>query len=486
VTLRNQVVSGLKWSAAGRFGSQLLSWAATIVVIRLLAPADYGLMAIIAVIIAFLTHINELGLGSALVQSREIDNEQAGAVFGAMLLLGTTLSVVLALAGPAIASFYDEPRLAMLVAVAGLQFIVNAIAVIPDSMLRRSLDFRSLALADLVWAICNSLVTLWLAIIGWGVWALVLGNLFGAAIHTLILTVLNKRRVWPNLRLRKALGLLSFGGYMTASRYAWFFMYQADILIGSKLLGKEALGLYSVSVHLATLPMQKAMGIISQVGFSAVSRMQDRAEHVHAGLAKAIRLLAYLMLPLLCGLACVAPEFIGVVLGDNWGGAVVPLQIVALTVPLRMLSVILSTVVTGLGRADVDLRNTLTGLIVMPLCFTVGAQWGANGLAASWLFAVPAVLLLNYPRTRKVVGLTITQLCRLIAQPLLATVIMSAALITLRFATQDEFAAWVRLGLLFITGTVTYSVAAWLLDPQLREDIRATSIFRRISAGLAH
>lgn len=485
MTLRAQVVSGLKWSATGKIASQLFGWAVTIIVIRLLTPTDYGLMAIIAVIIAFLSHANELGLGTALVQAREIDDEQAGAVFGAMLLLGTALSLILAAVGPAIARFYEDPRLGALVAVAGLQFVVNAVAVIPDSMLRRTMNFKAIAIADIVWAISNSLATLWLAIDDRGVWALVLGNLFGAIVHTLTLTLLNTHRVWPNLRLRRAGGLLGFGGYMTGSRFAWFFMSQADVLIGSKFLSKEGLGLYSVSLHLASLPMQKAMGIVNQVGFSAISRMQDHGVEVTAGMGKAIRLLAYAVLPVLVGLACVAQEFVQVVLGANWDGAVLPLQLVALAVPLRMLGAVLSTAVTGLGRADVDFRNTLTGVALMPLCFVAGVQWGAEGLAASWLVAVPAVFLLNYERTRSVVGLTMQQIGKAIAIPLLATVIMAVALLSLGHVVHDGPSPWVRLLMLIVVGAAVYGSTALFFDPQLREELRSTALFRRFSATLA-
>jgi O-antigen/teichoic acid export membrane protein len=276
--------------------------------------------------------------------------------------------------------------------------------------------------------------------------------------------------------------LLGFGGYMTASRFAWFFMSQADVLLGSKFLGKEALGLYSVSLHLASLPMQKTMGIINQVAFSAISRTQDQAAVARAGIAKAIRLLAHAILPVLVGLACVAPDFIPVVLGANWGGAVLPLQLVALAVPLRMLSAILSTAVSALGRADVDFRNTLTGVVVMPLCFLAGMQWGAVGLAASWIVGVPVVYALNNQRTRSVLGLSMGDILAVIARPALATLLMAAALLGLRHVLKDTAGAPSILAALIVAGTVVYSAAAWVFDAEFRQEVLSFAWVRRLRA----
>jgi O-antigen/teichoic acid export membrane protein len=223
------------------------------------------------------------------------------------------------------------------------------------------------------------------------------------------------------------------------------------------------------------------MGIINQVAFSASSRTQDDATVARTGLSTAIRLLAYSTLPLLVGLACVAPEFIPLLLGEKWVGAVLPLQLMAIAVPFRILSALLSTAVSGLGRADVDFRNTLTGVVVMPLCFLAGLQWGAIGLAGSWLVGTPCVLLMNYGRTRSVVGLTMAQTLQLTARPALATLLMVLAIVALRIALADRFPSWGLLLAMLVGGGLTFGVAAWSLDSKLREMARATSIFGRIN-----
>ncbi len=480
VTIRNQIKSGLKWSAASKAASQLVSWIATIYVIRLLVPGDYGLMAMATVVVAFLSTFHEFGLGSALIQARDLDEEKIGAVYGAMLLLGIALSGILAASSWWIAQFFDEPRLQTVMAVAGVQFILSAITIVPESMLRRNMQFRLLGIADLIGAITTSLSTLALALHGQGVWSLVLGNLLGALSRLSILVAWSPRRVRPNLRLRGVGNLLSYGGHITAARFLAYFMSQSDILIGAKLLGKDAIGLYSVAVNLASLPMEKAMGTINQVAFSAIARMQDQPHAVRVGLTSAIRLLFYLTLPAILGLASISAEFVPLVLGDKWIDSVLPLQLVAIVIPIRMMNGILFTAVTGLGYADVGFKNTLTGAVVLPLCFFVGAHWGVNGLAAAWVLGAPTVFALNFRRNSHVTGVSAKGLFSAISIPLFAALLMCLLILLTKRIIPIHFGSWLGLFSLVLFGAIVYGLVVIVIDSRLRDEIRSWQLVRRV------
>lgn len=480
MTIKKQITSGLKWSALSKGISQLVSWVITIYVIRLLAPGDYGLMAMVSVVIAFLSTFNEFSLGSALVQSKKLNNEEIGAVYGAMLILGVLLSALLALVSPFIAIFFNEPRLQLLITVAGLQFLLNATTIVPEAMMQREMTFKPLSLADLTGVVVSSLCTLALAFNHLGVWSLVLGNLAGALIKAAILITLNPRRVSPHLRLRGAATFLSYGGYMTGAKFVAYFMAQADVLIGAKLLGKDALGLYTVSLQLASLPVDKAMSTVNQVTFSAVSRLQDDKQALQSGLLKGIRWLAYVTLPLIYGLASVAPEFIPLVLGSDWRGAVLPLQLVAIVIPLRMITAFISTAIYGVGRADIGFINTIAGAVILPICFLIGAQWGAVGLAMAWVVGMPIVFLINFSRSKNALYLSGRQLIRTLAYPFSAVLAMVMTLQLLRFMLPATLNPWAELSLLISSGAVTYVGIAWLLDPQLRQEVRVMPWVQRI------
>ena len=468
MSIRHRFISGLKWSALGKTLSQAFSWVITIFVIRLLAPSEYGLMAIAMMVISFLTHLNEFGLGSALVQAQDIDDEQCGAVFGVMLIIACTFASILALSSPLFAWFFDEPRLSMVIAVAGIGFIVTALATIPESMLRREMNFKALAIADMFFVFSGSLVTLAMAWQDFGVWALVIGNLFGATIKTITLHILSPRKIIPNLQFSRCRTFLGFGGYLTASRFAWLTMTQSDVLIGAKIFGKEALGFYSVALDLASLPMNKAMSVINQVTFSAISKMQDQNAATRSGLLEGFKWLAYIVFPAVAGMAVTAPEFVPIILGKNWIGVTIPLQLMAISIPIRMINSVLSTTVVALGRADIDFRNAITGLLIMPTCFVIGAQFGPVGLAGAWLVAIPLIFMINFPRSARVIGISASDLFKVFRLPLLATLLMILSVFSARYFLKEHIDGILLLCALVLTGIAIYIISMSIFDNKFR------------------
>jgi teichuronic acid exporter len=202
--------------------------------------------------------------------------------------------------------------------------------------------------------------------------------------------------------------------------------------------------------------------------------MQDQKHELQLGLLNAIRILAYITFPLIYGMASVAPEFIPAVLGPHWDGAVLPLQIIAVVIPLRMISSLYSTAIFGMGRSDVVFRNTLVGVVVFPLCFYIGAQWGAVGLAAGWLIGMPTVFLINFNQMRRVIGISYLDLIRSIAHPFCSALCMVGALLFIRIFLPKTLDNWIVLACLIFFGATVFSVFAFSIDVRLRKDIQNT------------
>ena len=159
-------------------------WALTIVVMRLLNPADYGLMAMGTTVIAFAAMLSEMGLGTAIVQMPKYDPDVVRSIAGMVLLLNLALTLVVMAASPLAALFFHEPRVSAIISVSALQFFVNAIGVAPDAILRREMRFQSLAYVEVAAGVVAGVSTLSCAFYGLGVWSLVLGNLIGALYRT--------------------------------------------------------------------------------------------------------------------------------------------------------------------------------------------------------------------------------------------------------------------------------------------------------------
>ncbi len=454
--LKKQVLSGLGWSAGNRFISQLFTWAVTIVVMRLLSPGDYGLMAMAGFFINLLMLLNELGLGAALIQKKEIDDLFLRQIFGLLLLSNVILFLLLSVSAPMIANFFNEQRIAGVIRISSMQFLMMSFSIIPQSLLIRSMHFRKLSIIDLISTVTGSLATLMLAVTGYGVWSLVWGSLTINLVRTIGLTGASRFIGIPSFSIKGLRQAMFFGGYVMGSRILWFFYTQADTFIIGKLLGKELLGYYSVSMQLASLPMEKTSGIINQVAFPAFSTVQDDSERVSSYFLKAIRIGSFFAFPILWGISSIAPELVAVFLGDKWHNASLPLQLLSLVIPFRMISNLMSPALLGLGRPDISFYNTLLGFVVMPLAVLISTHWGLSGVCLAWMIFFPLVLWLNLSRVVPVIGISVSDVVTTMAKPIAAAATMYAAVMSLKALLGHDPKSISHLVLFIITGMIVY------------------------------
>ena len=235
-------------------------------------------------------------------------------------------------------------------------------------------------------------------------------------------------------------------------------------MLGARFLSKPALGEYSIAMHLAMLPLSKLMSIVNSVAFPAIASLNRTNGLSVEVLLVSLRVLAHIVFPALWGLAAISPLLVPVALGPAWDGAILPLQIICLVLPLRLLSVLLSTALQGLGHAGIDLRNTITGVVVLPACFVAGSQFGPVGLATAWLVGLPLVVALNLRRAAPVLGLRLRGIVGALARPALVSgALFLVVYASSGFAMDRAYGAIGLLGVLTI-GTLCYSILLWFLD----------------------
>jgi O-antigen/teichoic acid export membrane protein len=199
--------------------------------------------------------------------------------------------------------------------------------------------------------------------------------------------------------------------------------------------------------------------------------MQDELPRFRARLLDACRLLAFVAMPVLWGISAVSPEFVSLTLGERWLDAIFPLQVVTLIIPIRMISAVFGTSVSALGRADVDVRNMLLSCIVLPIAFLSGVQWGVQGLALSWVGAVPLLFYLNYSRMRRVLGIRLRDVGAAVFGSIAAGVTMYIAVSGARLVLNAMPEAY-RFGALIAVGATTYLFVATRLDKKIWIDVK--------------
>lgn len=465
MSLRSEVLHSLKWLAAARFVSQLIAWSVTLVVIRILAPSDYGLMAIAEILIGFAVLFREMGLYEAMVQKRDLTPRQIEQSFGILLVGNSMIYVLLFASAPWLAAFFGDPRLIDITRVLGIQFPLAAVGVVQDAILSRRMDFKRKSFVNLAVLVGNSVTTLSFALSGAGVWALVYGSLAGSVIRPAALVLAARYWCRPRFSREGMAPLLRFGSFITTNRIMWYVYSKADIFFIGKLLGKEALGFYSVAMQLATLPMQKTAEILNQVGLAAYSSVQQDMETLRSHYLKVIRILSLLAFPIFWGISSIAPELVNVVLGQRWAAVIVPLQVLGLVMPVRMIEHGSGGPVTAIGKPHLGTIGQVFALIIMPPAFFIGAWYGGLlGACLAWVTGYPILVLIRLRIVLPALGVTYGQYFRSMRGPASGGVAMYAVVIAARQTIAIPLLpSWAGLILLIALGAITYTGYMWFV-----------------------
>jgi PST family polysaccharide transporter len=470
--LRAQAVKSAAWYGVTRLWSQLLSWGVSIMLARLLMPADYGLFAIALSITMLLELLQDFGLGTALVQRQGLTRPQINAVFWVVMASSLTITAGTFLAADALSAFYAEPSLTWALRVLCLTFLLNSVGMVPYSLLTRALNLRHRSLADVTGSTAGAVASLILAYLGYGVWALVLGQLTRSLVIACMLFALSR---WvPGLDVtREGLGdLLLFGVRIAGMHVVGNLAPTVSVFVLARVLGGAAVGLFSMAQGLAEAPHRISTAIINQVSFPVFSRLQGQPEMLASYFLNISKYLAVVSLPIQAGLVLVAPDLIPVLLSAKWEAMIVPFQIVCVESAVVVLTLAASPLLTALGKANLLLARSFLSVCAMVTATLVGVPFGLVGVAVARVVAmVPLRLTLLVPCLWALAVPMRTYLRNLVS-PMLATALMSAAVLTVRHTLPSDARPIERLGVSVLVGAVTYVVAILLLDRTVGTDLR--------------
>jgi teichuronic acid exporter len=471
IGLKQKVINSFMWLSSTTFLGQAATWVITLVVIRLLKPEDYGLMSMAAVFIGFLTIVNQIGLGPAVIQKADLAEQDLRNANGWVLVINIVLFIALFFCAPAIAWFFNEPRLTSITRVLGLSFILISLYFLPQSLMAREMNFKTRSLIELGANLCSGVVVLGLAWDGFGVWALVLGTLCSHLVKAVAYNTYKVYRHKPAFSLEGMRSMLVFGGYVSISRIIWYFYSQADILICGKIFGKDILGLYAVSMQLVSIPMNKISPMLSQVGFSAFSRVQTELAIVQKYYLEAVHLISLLAFPLFWGSAVIAPEAIPWLLGAKWTSAIVPIQLLSLVMPIRFIGTIYGPVLAGRGRPDVSMWNMIAAMIIMPVAFFIGAHWGIRGVCLAWVIAYPLIFVFMTYRVLNTLKIPAVKFLQAFWLPIAASFPMALGVLAIKSHIPLPIA--ITVPVVILLGIVFYAATILLINRNELNQIKA-------------
>ena len=468
-SIGDKVRSAIIWRSGSQIVAQIVTWASTFLVIRILSPSDYGLFAMSQVVLVLLNLLNGYGLASALIQRETVEPRHVRQLFGMLLLLNFGMAALQFVAAPLAAAYYRQPMVADLLRVQSLFYLATPFIALPYALLSREMDYRRQAQANLASAVAGAATALGGALAGWGVWTLVAAPIVLFWVRALFLTVAAHSLVRPSFDFRGAGAAFGYGGAIALSQILWFVQSQADIFIAGRSFSPHQLGVYTTALFLTQILVSKFVPPLNDVAFSAYARIQSDREAIARAFVKAARLILLIALPFYAGLWAVAEPLVLTVIGAKWAETVPVVHVLALAMPLMTVQILFAPATNALGRPRIAVHNAAAGAVLMPIAFLIGVRFGLMGLAWAWLASMSALLVATAANSMPVIGIRTKALAGAILPSLLASTAMALVVMLVDHAL-PAMAPQPRLLLLVAVGAAAYGGLLWLFARELLVD----------------
>lgn len=398
---KNSALKNLIWRFAERCGAQLVTFIVSIVLARILAPEDYGQIALITVFTTIMQVFVDSGLGTALIQKKDANDLDFSSVFYFNFVICLVLYVVMFVAAPFIAGFYGDSSLTPIIRVISLIIIISGVKGIQQSYVSRNMLFKRFFYSTLGGTIFSAFLGIALAYTGFGVWAIVAQQLSNTAIDTLILWLTVKWRPKRMFSWRRLKGLLSFGWKMLASSLLDTVYNNVRSLIIGKMYSSSDLAYYDQGKKFPNVIVTNINTSIDSVLLPTMASAQDDADRVKSMTRRAIKTSTYIMAPLMMGLAFCAEPIVGLVLTDKWLPCVPFLRIFCITYMFYPIHTANLNAIKAMGRSDLFLKLEIVKKVV-GIALLLSTMWfGVMAMAYSLLISSVLSQIINSWPNRK-------------------------------------------------------------------------------------
>lgn len=464
--LDRSLVAGLAWTASFKWVGQLVSWVATLYAARQLAPSDFGLVSMAMLGIGLARMVQDFGLDSILVQDRSIEGERQARLGGLILLLGFVLWALFVLLAEPIALFFKEPQVTLIVVVVAAVFVTDALQVIPRAQMQRALRYDQLAWTNFIQLLATQVALVVAVRAGWGYWAMITGTVVGEVVVTIVLIRVSPFVVaWPR-EMRSLTAPLLSGWRIMGSRAAWFGYTNADQAIIGRILGKDALGVYSFATTFSSMPQAEVGAIVSRVVPGIFSRVQDRPLELQRYFLRLTELLAVLSFPMSVGIALVADLLMPLVLGPQWSEVVAPMRLLCIYAVFQTSQAMVSHVLMWTGQFRAHMWCSILAGVMMPIAVAVGAKFfGLRGVGWAWVLVYPIANLPSFFFAFRTARVTVWDWFGSLAPATVGCVAMAIGVVGARTALPDSLSPSVQSGLIVAVGATVYAATLWKIFP---------------------
>jgi len=463
-------------------GGRLIQFATVLILADLLAPEDFGLVALGFILINFLVIFRELGLGETLIQRQHDLDEAYSSALILFPILGIVLYIVAFLAAPYASIFFHQRDVVPLIRIMGFSIPIAALGMLPTTLVRKDLAFRNRLVPELLFSVGYGVVAIFLALRGYGAFSMVYGQIVAEALRSLAYWMVCPVRFrWrPSFRVTKE--ILGFGQKVTAGSFSIYVFNNMDQFAIGKLLGDAALGFYSFMFRIANFPAVNITHVVNQVLLPVYSMMQGDRERFRRSYIRATSMIAAATIPLAIGIVLFGREGLIAIYGSKWLPAVAVLQVLAIYGMLRSVGATFGSVLIVSSHPVWLFYGAGCQILAAGIALGLGAaKYGIDGVAIVMTTALIIGVVMTGIKVTTILDLKLTDWIRIIGVPLLVSVAIFGLLAAILPADSTAwlFAKIVIAALLYLSATYwLYRGEFRLLFQELRSSVTSSRLDR--------
>lgn len=405
--LKKDTTKGVFWSLIERFGTQGVQFLVMLVMARLLSPNDYGVVGMLVVFVAIAQAFVDGGFSQALIRKKDRTKVDNSTVFYFNIVVSVLIYLIFYLFAPCVSTFYNMPTLTPFMRVICLSIIINAFGVVQRALFNANIDFKAQAKASLIAIVISGAIGITLAFRGFGPWALVWQQLSNLVVNTLFLWIYSEWRPILAYSWKSFNELFSFGSKLLATSLLNAIYNNIQTIVIGKLYAAKSLGLYTRAAHFADLPSQQFTSVFMRVTFPVLCKVQDDLERLTSVYRRMLRVSAYIVFPLLIGMAAVAHPMIEVFIGKQWIECAYMLQIICFAEMWYPIHAINLDILQVSGRSDLFLKIEIYKKIVSLALLAISAPFGIIAMCYSNLLSSLICLYINTYYSSKILGISL-------------------------------------------------------------------------------
>lgn len=388
-SLRQKAIFSMIWSSIGKFGTLGLSFISNLVLARILMPSDFGYIGMLHIFIAISQVFINSGLGSALIQKKDVSHIDYSTVFYWNLVLSIIFYSLLYFTAPSIAGFYEMDLLKDILRVQSIILLINSFSLVQSIQLQKNLRFKTLSKRNIIASLIGAIIAIILALMGYGVWSLVYSNLIAAVASVVLLWRMSSWRPTLEFSFASLKGLFTFGGLILLSSLVETAYTNIQGLIIGKVFSAKDLGYYTQARKLEDVPTSALSSIVNQVSFPVFAQLQDNLHSLRAGVRKNLTSISYLNFPLMALFIVIARPLIILLYTDRWETSISYFQILCIGAMLYTINTVNTNVTRSMGKGTLYFWVQFIKRIIGIISILISVRYGI--IAMLW-----TIVVLNY------------------------------------------------------------------------------------------